>query len=192
VNANSNPYAADTPVSCLPGLGNCTENLVLSQANARKAEAEALTRQRVADRALPELNQQLDESLDQANADLADKTYRRLSNNNLYPVAMKTATTDTHFLSATLIRNMAELGGSPAPELFNESVGANIHIHESLLNNIADRMNLAGRTMTDAEVREEFSRFILSLTGTVVDLKKADPETNADARDKYVYDKTTP
>ncbi len=160
VSASNNPYDAQTPISCLPLLGSCLDNVIVNQAIARKGEAEALVRQRVADNVVPELNRGINESLADANDELTNNTYRRLSNNNLYPVSMRTATTDTHLLTHTLIRNRTELGGAPAPVIFNEPTGANIHIHESLLNNVADRMNLAGRTMNDDEVREEISRFL--------------------------------
>jgi hypothetical protein len=131
-----------------------------------------------------------------------------LSNNNLYPVAMRTATTESHLLTHTTIRNRTELGGAPAPVIFNEPTGANIHVHESLLTNTADRMNLAGRTMTDDEVREEISRFLTDLTGREFNLKKSEPmppaptddpnakpnpnEKDSTAADRFVFDKTTP
>jgi hypothetical protein len=109
---------------------------------------------------------------------------------------MRTATTETHFLTHTLIRNTTELGGSPAPVIFNESTGANLHVHESLLNNIADRMNLAGRTMNDEEVREEIGRFLTDLTGREVKLEKADPMSPTPMDDAaegvFVFDKVTP
>jgi hypothetical protein len=194
VNASANPYDAQTPISCLPLLGNCFDNLVLNQAISRRGEAESLTRQRVADRVVPELNRGIDDALAEANAELTDNVYRRLRNNDLYPIGMRTATTDTHFLSRTLIRNRVEMGGGPAPTLFNEPTGANLHVHESLLNNIADRMNLHGRTMTDKEVRDEMTRFIFELTGQTVDL--SDPERDdletSDPQDRFLFDKLTP
>ncbi len=200
VDANTIPYDAETPVSCLPLLGNCLDKMVLNQAIARKGDAEAITRQRVAERALPELNQGLDEGLSDANQELSGNIYRRLRNLNLYPVRMKTATTDTHFLSHTLIRNRAEVGGSAPPTLLNEPTGVNFQIHESLLNNIADRMNLAGRTMTDEDVRNEIERFIFELTGRQLNLEAPPPtgeeenqnEENAGPPDRFVFDKLRP
>lgn len=204
VSANSSPYDARTPISCLPILGSCLDNFVVNQAIARKGESEAIARQRVANKVVPELNQGINDSLADANSELTNNTYRRLSKNNLYPVAMRTATTETHLLTHTTIRNRTELGGARAPVIFNEPTGANLHVHESLLNNVADRMNLAGRTMTDDEVREEISRFLTDLTGREFNLKKSEPMPPAPtneppaepmgktARDKFIFDKTTP
>ena len=205
VSVNTNPYDADTPVSCLPLFGNCVDNMVLNQAIARKGDAEAMARQRVADRVVPELNKGINEGLAEANDELTNNIYRRLRNNNLYPVGMHTSTTDTHFLSRTLIRNRVELGASTAPTLFNEPTGLNLHVHESLLNNIADRMNLAGRTMTDEDVRREIERFVFELTGREISLEDAPMDSdeqgeekqnqeqeNAGPPDRFVFDKLTP
>ncbi len=194
VRANSSPYRAKTPISCFPLLGSCLDNFILNQAIARKPDGEAIARQKVADAVVPELNTGINEALDKANDQLENDVYARLSKKNLYPASMHTATTDTHLLTRGQIRNAAELGGSPAPTVFDEPTGANFHVHESLLNNVIDRINLAGRTMTEPEVREEVSKFILELTGQTVDLK-AKPEkvqTDSVASDRFVFDKTTP
>ena len=199
VRANTIPYDAETTISCFPLLGSCLDKVILNQAISRKGEGEALGRQRIADRVVPELNRELNKSLGEANTQLSDAFYKRLANNNLYPVAMHTSTTETELLGRSEIRLMSELGGGPAPVTLNEPAGATFHVHESLLNNVAHRMNLAGRTMTEDEVRAEMGRFLTDLTGQIVDLTaKPEPmpekekENAEEAAEKFVFDKTTP
>lgn len=199
VNATNIPYAAETPFSCLPVLGPCFDQMVLDQANAQRPQTEADMRQRIVDRAVPELNQEVNTTLADANDDLQNNRYRRLSKYNLYPSLMHTATTEEHMLSNTLIRDMVELGGGTPPLRFNHPTGVNYHIHESLLNNIADRMDVAGRTMTEEEFRAEVERFLTDLTGYTVDLSKPEePQTEPSddekpkGKDKFVFDKVSP
>ncbi len=72
-------------------------------------------------------------------------------------------------------------GGIPTHTLLPEK-GFTMHVHESLLNNMFDRMNLAGRTMTEYEVREEMERYFSILMGKRVDFtseaqdKKNEPD----------------
>lgn len=198
VNAMVIPYAARTPVSCLPGLGSCFESVVLNQATAQRPESEAEMRQRIAERVIPELNREVNSNLAEANDDLQNNRYRRLSKYNLYPVLMQTATTETHLLSKTLIRDRVELGGGPPPLMFNHPTGMNYHIHESLINNIADRMDLAGRTMTEDEFRAEVERFFSDLIGYEFDFSKVEEATEPSDEeqpmgpDKFVFDKVSP
>lgn len=192
VDAANFPYAAETPFSCLPGFGPCFEEMVLDQANAQRPSSEAEMRQRIANRVVPELDREINKAFAEANREFEDNRYARLSRNNLYPASMKTATTDSHFLSRTLIRNQVELGGSSAPTIWNQPTGANLHIHESLLNNVAARMNVAGRTMTEAEFRAEASRFFTDLTGYEVDLSQTAVPTPDETPAQFVFDKVSP
>ncbi len=196
VRVNTIPYDAETTISCFPLLGSCLDKVILSQAISRKAEGEAIGRQKIADRVVPELNRELNKSLGDANTQLSDNFYKRLSDKDLYPAQMHTATTETELSARSLIRNPSELGGGPAPVSLNEPTGTTFHVHESLLNNLAHRMNLAGRTMTEAEVRVEMGNFLTELTGQIVDLTaKPEPmpkETPDEAAEKFVFDKTTP
>ncbi len=202
VHTKANPYDAETPISCVPLLGSWLDEYVIEEAIKRGPEAEAMTRQKIVDRVVPEFNRKINTSLAEANKELTNNTYRRLANQNLYPTNMRTFSTETHLLTDSMIRNLSELGGSPPPTLFNEPQGVNYHIHESLLNNTADRMNFAGRTMTEAQVREELTRFTYELTGRVLNLEE--PETPApkektetetkeeESPDQFKFDPRTP
>ncbi|MCA9071684.1 MAG: hypothetical protein KDA84_22310, partial [Planctomycetaceae bacterium] len=208
VNAINLPYAAESPVSCLPIFGSYVEKMAMDKATEQRPKSEAKMRQRVVDRVVPKLNQDVNNLLAEANEDLENNRYRRLSKYHLYPVLMKTATTETHLLSKTLVREMVELGGGPPPLMFNHPTGVNYHIHESLFNNIVDRMDIAGRTMTEDEFRAEVERFLSDLTGTEFAFSKAaDPESQetdseeSDTEssdetpkgpDKFVFDKVSP
>ncbi len=196
VRANSMPYHAKTTISCLPLLGSCLDKVILNAAEAQKPDAEALARQRIADGVIPELNREINNSLADANTKLSDGFYKRLANNDLYPASMHISSTDTELFARSKIRLMSELGGGAAPVVLNESAGATFHAHESVLNNMVHRLNLAGRTMTEDQVREEIGRFLTDLTGQVVDLT-AKPEPGKEivpkeTPDKFVFDKTTP
>ncbi len=150
----------------------------MSEANARlpagRAHAADLLQQRV----LPEFNSEVDEQFGGLNADLAGFE-SRMRNKGVAPRSERVRTTSDRFLLDAAIREEGEVSGSPPNIGSTRGVGFTAEVHESLLNNAADRWGFAGRTMTDEQVRDELEKWFEELLGRDIESKRDETKTES-------------
>jgi len=165
VNANNRTVGARTKVSGLPILGGIADNIAVGEARKRKGQSEAIARGRVSSRVLPRLNEEANKEFATANADLRAKLDDPLKELGLYPDAKSFRTTDTQMTALTRLMGSGELGAdspyaTPAP-----ANGAVVQVHESWINNSIDRMELAGRTINEDELKTLLETRLKKLLG---------------------------
>ncbi len=87
-----------------------------------------------------------------------------------------------------------ELGGDEPSFKLDPGNGIVLSFHESVINNALDRMALAGRTLTEPELLNEFEQSISTLLGRDVTLSSSDDQTQADDKDPdtFVFDANDP
>lgn len=155
VNANNHTTAARTSYSSMPIFGGIFDGIAMRAARKKRPESEAIARQRVSSHVLPEFNREVDKNFKDANVQLEEKLNQPLRELSLYPSAMSFRSTDNELSVKTRLMTEGELAGdTPISKLTTDS-GVVLHLHESLLNNSLDRLNLAGRTVTEDQVVKE-------------------------------------
>lgn len=139
-------------------LGPIAEQVVLGVADRRQPATEVQARRRVVQRVSPRFDGQIDELLSKANKLLKETVQERLKAANLMPERVRVRSTETHLnfaLSLAVPLDMQTIAAAP-DELVAEH-GISCYLHESLLQGIADRANLAGRRVSVKELKERLN-----------------------------------
>jgi hypothetical protein len=193
VSAHNTTTGADTHMGILSGIGN---RIAVNTAEGMRGESEAIAASRVQDRVLPEFNRDVDKQFGpngKANADYS-KTLEALRELKLYPDAWSWSSTSSELRGSTRLMTATELGGNdPNPALFLGR-GLTVLIHESMMNNAADTLELAGQTLTEDELNARLEANFSRLLNKEVKLKKEEkPGAEEDTGPKtIVFDKTDP
>lgn len=159
VNANNTTTGVATQFSRVPLFGGIADNIARGEAENRRGEAQAIASSRIQDRVLPRFNQEVNDAFVKAERDLQKDMFDHLRETGLYPDAMQFQTTDQELRASTRLMAETELGASLAPTQFVARTGATMLMHETEMNNGADRIGLAGKTLTDDEFRAELENF---------------------------------
>ena len=127
--------------------------------------SEQIAAQKVAADVAPEFNGEVDKQFKQATADLAKHVNGPLDELKLAPAGRSVTSTDTELRVSSQLMGSGELaGGMPNPAVVSKK-GLVVHLHESAINNALDRMNLAGKTMTEDDVKAEFEKTVSTFLG---------------------------
>ncbi|HEX6984328.1 MAG TPA: hypothetical protein VF170_03075, partial [Planctomycetaceae bacterium] len=145
------------------------------EANSRLPQSRTRAANKLQQNVLPEFDGQVDEQFGEMNAELA-AFEDRMRRKGVAPRAERTRTTSDRFLLDAAIRDGDEISGGPPNIGSTRGVGFTLQIHESLLNNAADRWGFAGRTMTDDQVEAELRRWFEELTGRRVEPSRDEDE----------------
>ncbi len=181
VSANNHTTGARTSYSRVPIFGSLADGIAVRVARKKRPESEAIARQRVSSRVLPEFNQEVDKSFNDANKELEDKVNRPLRELNLYPSAMSFRSSENEVSIKTRLMTDGELAADTPITKLTTNEGMVLHIHESLLNNALDRLNLAGRTVTEDQVAAEIEESLSQAIGR--DLGKSNAKKESDTDD---------
>lgn len=160
----------------------------MREANSRLPAGRAHAADELQERLLPEFNSEVDQQFGEQNASLA-AFEQRAQRKGVSPRAERVRTTSDRLLLDAAVRNESELGGGPPNIGSTRGVGFTLQIHESLLNNTADRWGFAGRTMTDDQVGAEVRAWLEDLLG-----RKLKPKEKADDREPttLIFDEADP
>lgn len=194
VNANNTTVGARTSFSWVPLLGRLSEGIAMQQAQAKQAQTEAIARQRIASRAVPRMNYEVDQKFGPAgeiNGRFQSNVSGRLQAEGLYPDAKQWYSTDLELFGSTRTMGPNELGGSipvpyPAPV-----TGVGVQLHETMLDNAADKIGVAGQTMTDTQFRDHMQQFFSRLLNRQVTVAPA-PQEEGDKTITFIFDEVDP
>ena len=165
-------------------------------AASRRGEGERIASNKIRKRVLPEFDEEVENEFKQANLDIEKQWNRRLKEAQLEPAERDVHSTDKHLFWSSRVSRKGELAGGATTLPPPPAKGLTIHVHETLLNAMFDRMNIAGRTMTNAEFEREVEDYfdILLGSGTTDPKPKADgaktaenSEPDAAEKDLYVF-----
>lgn len=163
-------------------FGGFADRIAAREVASKRPASEAIAAQRIQERVVPRFNSEVDSAMANAGKRLNDELFAGLKSTGLYPDAYTYQTTETDLLVSTRLMPAGKLGGNTPPKAYlRSSQGATVLLHETLLNNTVDNINLAGRTMTDEEVRNEIEGFLSRAFNRKVDFKASPkPATNED------------
>jgi hypothetical protein len=195
VSANNTTTDAETEYSDIPLIGGITNRIAMRAAQKKRPESEAIAASRVQDKVIPEFNSEVDKEFGPggtANNDIGPRL-AALQELRLYPDAKVWSSTDTEMRLAARIMSNDELGGSdPHPSLVLGR-GTTILLHESWMNNAADRLDLKGQTLSDDQLRARLETNLSKLLGREFKFSKSDkPENDEEATKLLAFDSVDP
>lgn len=159
VNANNTTTGLSTRMSGSLLFGRMADRIAAREVEARRGTAQAIAASRIEERVLPRFNSEVDAAFRKSEKDLQTELYDHWRETGLYPDAMAFQTTDREFRVNSRLMASGELAAGEAPLHFVTNTGATLMVHESEMNNGADRIGLAGKTMTDEEFRTHLEQF---------------------------------
>lgn len=165
------------------------DDYALKKAREMRGKTEAIARKKVSDKVLPRLDSETDAEFLTRGAELNTKVYEPLKQLGLYPDVMAFRSTDSDIRISSRLMKDGELAASRSIVKQAPSNGASVQIHESWMNNSIDRMELAGKTMTETEVRDDLKKRLEILMGRPVEMKETDKEAS---QDKLVFHDSDP
>ncbi len=164
--ANNIPTGAETCISGVPLVGPFSENIALKEANKQMPEANALARQKIYQEAKPRFDREAAENFVKAEYELETSVNGPLREQGLYPDVRQFTSTETDAMIRTRTMEAGELGGSATfPLPLYPTHGVMVQLHESLLNNAAERFDLEGKTFTPDELQAYMKERLQRLTG---------------------------
>jgi hypothetical protein len=176
VNANNTTTGVRTEYSSIPLFGGIADSIAQGEVAKRKARSEAIARDRVSTRVLPEFNSEVEAEFKKHSAALANDINPKLHEAKMFPTARSFSTSDTELWASTRQMSETELGGDDPTFSTTSSKGIAIHLHESLINNSLSLLPLGGRTLNEDELVKEISAAMKQLLGKDLNLKKGDDE----------------
>ena len=187
VNANNSTTGADTNMGILSGIGN---NIAVNRAEGMRGESEAIAASRIRDRVLPEFNSEVEKQFGEINPKV-EARLAALRELGLYPEAKSWSTTDTELKVSTRLMTSAELGGSePNPAMYLGR-GISILLHDTMMNNALDRLDIAGKTVTEAELKAKLEGQATKLLGREVKFEEKEVKDDSGIK-SIVFDKADP
>jgi hypothetical protein len=194
ISTNNTTMGAQTHV---PLMNWFARGVAMRRANEMRGESEAIAASRLQDRVLPQFNSEVDKQFapNGKNSQDLHRTRDALQELKLYPDAESWSSTDSELRHASRLMAPTELGGNEPNPALVLGRGATILVHESMINNATDRLELAGKTMSEDELQAKLEGNFSKLLGREVKFKKKEkPEqTEEDQGPKtFVFDKNDP
>ncbi|MBT5017702.1 MAG: hypothetical protein HON04_03055, partial [Planctomicrobium sp.] len=192
VNPNNQPVAARTNYSG-GFLGRYAEGVAMREANGQRGQANAYTRKSITEELSKELNSEVDSKFNNASMELQNKVYGPLREFGLYPDAMKVSSTADHILVRTRLSEDDEMGGGLSdPGAVPSSIGMVAQVHESLLTNSMNRLDLGTEgkmEMTEGDLRDLLQERLSKILDREVKLGEGE---NAEEGNTFVFDQANP
>jgi hypothetical protein len=176
VNANNTTTGVRTKYSSILLFGSIADSIAKGEVAERKARSEAIARDRVSTRVLPEFNSEVEAEFKKHSDALKNDINPKLHDAKMFPTARSFTTSDTELWANTRQMSETELGGDDPTFSTTSSKGIAIHLHESVINNSLSLLPLGGRTLNEEELVTEISAALKQLLGKDINLKKGEGE----------------
>jgi hypothetical protein len=175
VNPNNMTQGIQTDFDGIPIVACIVQKLARKQVAEKKAESERIAAYKLAKRVIPRFDREAADRFGKATTTLDSKLFSKLRRDQLYPQRLRASSSDLDISLMSRTMDDVQLGAGTPPGMLTASSGFTVQIHESLINNAIDRLNLAGRTLTESELKEEIELTITDLTGRPFAFKEEQP-----------------
>lgn len=165
VAASNTTTGARTDYSKLPLLGGIADRIAVNEARERRGQSEAIAAGRVQSQVTPRFNSEVDAEFANASAEFHDRVIFRLRDMDLYPSARSFSSTEHELRASTRLMADGELAGSAPLTHVRPGNGVALQLHESLLNNSLDRMDVKGKTMSEEDFEMQLENHISAFLG---------------------------
>jgi len=184
VTANNTTTGASTQYNRVPLLGGIARNIAVREANRRRGASQRIAESRVRERVLPKFNKEVNNTFSDANQRLESDVRSRLQEMSLMPDREYIKTSGNDLYYAARVAGHGELSGGTRADYNLPSAGMIMNVHESLLNNAIDRMSIAGKVMTEDELKKAFEDALERILQRDVDFDRDSPASDKDAAEK--------
>lgn len=141
-------------------FGGIADKIAFREAERRKPEAEAVARDKVAERVYPEFDNEVDRNLGKANEQMEAFVRPLLRQRGILPKQQSLSTTDTCLVFGAQLGDLAPEENSSSYDLLtNDGPGVLVSLHESLLNELVGVSGLKGLKTTDKEIEKWLAPF---------------------------------
>lgn len=182
-----NPHNTTTGISTNMGgplFGGIARSIASQEVEKRRGQAEAIAASRVRERVLPKFNEEADKSFAEASTKIEKELFSGLRATGLYPDAIAYQSTDTMLRVNSRLMAEGELGADTPHAGLAADRGATVMLHESALNNSIDRIELAGQTLTDKELKAKMEAFLSKVVNREVKFKEPPKVATEDGEEK--------
>jgi hypothetical protein len=146
VDNNSKLRSISTDFDNLPIVGHFARNVARSQHDEKMPAADAEVREKIAAKAKERVDRETTQQISAAAKRLHDEVLGPMDSLLLDPMMVAAETTDKRFSMRIRLAGSDQLGGhTPRPQAPGDSL-ASVQIHESMLNNVLERLELDGQT----------------------------------------------
>lgn len=181
--ANNQMVGASSTVSRVPLIGRCVDNAALNAAEGKKEETDAQVASQIRREVASQFNRELHRQFHDAPYRIEDEFYGPLREQGIMPETISLSSTDDAMLARARVMEPHEVAGNlPYAAPLLPSAGIVVQMHESALNNGFDRMDLAGRVMTETEFQQEIEQRLSDLLDEEVDLPDPVAEPGAEGQ----------
>ena len=149
-----------TQMSGIPIIGRIAQQIASEQVEAKRGEAESIAASRVQDNVLPRFNQDVDRSFAEQGDKLNREVFSGLRATKLFPDTYNYQSTDQLMTMNARVMSPHQIGGDLPDSRRMSVTGATALVHETALNNAIDQMDLAGQTVTEAELKAKIEAFL--------------------------------
>ncbi len=149
-----------TQMSGIPIIGRIAQQIASEQVEAKRGEAESIAASRVQDNVLPRFNQDVDRSFAEQGDKLNREVFSGLRATKLFPDTYNYQSTDQLMTMNARVMSPHQVGGDLPDSRLMSVTGATALVHETALNNAIDQMDLAGQTVTEAELKAKIEAFL--------------------------------
>ena len=182
-NNNSTVRGVHTDFDGLPLLGGLVRRVSLSQFGEHRPAADAEVREKIAAKAKQRVDREATDQVTAAAKRLHDELLGPMDSLLLDPMLLDAKTTEKRFEMRIRLAGPDQLGGhTPRPAAPSDSL-ASVQIHESLLNNMLERLELDGETFDLAGLNRRLAERMHRFTPTPVDPDQEDVKITFAAKD---------
>ncbi len=183
VDNNSQVRGVRTDFDRMPLLGSIVRDVSLSKYAERRPAADDEVRQKIAVKAKQRVDREATDQVTQAAKRLHDEVLGPMDSLLLDPLLISAETTDKRFNMRIRLAGPDQLGGhTPRPQAPADSL-ASLQIHESLLNNVLERLELDGQTFDLAGLNRRLSERIHRFQPKPIDPDQEDVKITFAAND---------
>ena len=195
VDANNINRGVVTAYSGLPLIGEFAEQQARIEIARTQEVGEQIAAQRLTDRLGPRMNSEIDKQLANINTLIAEQADKWLDSQNLTPDHNYATTSNDYFRYSASVKGETLPVDTPVPSDRPHGKSLSIYVHESLFEQLIQRMNLGGLEVSDRMLQH----VIRQLGGTVTDpaeddadVAEEDAELGAAAAYSLVFDTQRP
>lgn len=146
-------------------FGGFARNMAISTANRQRTQVDAETAEHLAAQLGPKFNREADQQLGRFNREWRDGAKARFG--SLWPQRLTARSTDSQLLISAAWADVPTIAQADLPHAVDADA-VTVRVHESVLNSGLRTLNLDGKTMTEAELRETLESLVTTLGGRVI------------------------
>ncbi|NLF08931.1 MAG: hypothetical protein GX594_13265 [Pirellulaceae bacterium] len=144
----------ETPIAGIPVIGRMVEGVARSQHDQHKPAANREVRRKVASKARERIDAEVHKQFSGVVDRFNQRVFDPLNSLTLDPQLIEAETTDQRFTMRVRLAGPDQLGShTPRPQAPSDSL-ASVQLHQTVLNNGIQRLELAGRTFTLDELAD--------------------------------------